>query len=307
MRRNPYSIVNLRDLVGQLDEAHSHRAEAQEELHRRTTAYEESSGEVLTALQHARLEADSASSPELVGLARHLYWRHPGVPALKIARAMGFGIADLLAAIGPTPSGLHCADCGTELMRTSRSWTPAQWTGVDGYLCPECRQAREEHRQRQNSVYWMRRRLVSETPVETFTADWLFAAALVLSYPPVTRNVERGSEADYREGVWGDWENAESVKKLLEGAAGSETHSALPLKQAEPLVRSAQGAAEWDSLHALSLAERNRLPSAQIALARLEKVVKAAKAEAEARAAARYPEGYVPTREEIRHASQASL
>jgi hypothetical protein len=63
--------------------------------------------------------------PQLLALVRQLYWTQPDVPSDRLAAAAGFRWANgLTQAIGPTASGVACVECGHDIPRTSRSWTP---------------------------------------------------------------------------------------------------------------------------------------------------------------------------------------
>ncbi|MFE3902098.1 hypothetical protein ACFXPY_17655 [Streptomyces sp. NPDC059153] len=79
---------------------------------------------VLEQVERLQAEVDAAHSPELIGVLRHLYWQQPGIHGRPLAEAADVHLNDMLAAIGPSPPGIFCAGCGTELLRASRSWKP---------------------------------------------------------------------------------------------------------------------------------------------------------------------------------------
>lgn len=89
-----------------------------------------------------------------------------------------------IAAIGPEPSGIFCADCGTELLRTSRSWKPPARYGPP--LCPHCLSLERDARSRKWRVESLRSRIVAEARVQARAMEWRAAAELVLAFPPLS-------------------------------------------------------------------------------------------------------------------------
>ncbi|MFD7631846.1 hypothetical protein ACFV7Q_38585 [Streptomyces sp. NPDC059851] len=75
---------------------------------------------VLEQVERMHAEVDTVHAPELIGVLRHLYWQQPGIHGRPLAEAAGLHLNDMLAAIGPAPSGIRCAHRGTEQLRTSR-------------------------------------------------------------------------------------------------------------------------------------------------------------------------------------------
>ncbi|WP_326674835.1 hypothetical protein [Streptomyces sp. NBC_01237] len=161
---------------------------------------------VLEQVERLRDEVDAVHAPELIGVLRHLYWQQPGIHGRPLAEAAGLHLHEMLAAIGPAPSGIQCADCGTELLRTSRSWKPPARYGPP--LCPDCLSLERDARSRTWRVASLRSRIVAEAQVQARAMDWRAPAELVLAFPPLSQGASRGSTADQQEGVWRGWENA---------------------------------------------------------------------------------------------------
>ncbi|MER6774603.1 hypothetical protein ABT389_33280 [Streptomyces bacillaris] len=115
---------------------------------------------VLEQVKRLRAEVDAAHAPEWIGLLRHLYWQQPGIHGRPLAEAAGLHLNDMLAAIGPAPSEIQCAHCGTELLRTSRSWKPRARYGPP--LCPRCFSLEGDARSRTWRVESLRSRIVAQ-------------------------------------------------------------------------------------------------------------------------------------------------
>ncbi|MFH7599278.1 hypothetical protein WDV06_29895 [Streptomyces racemochromogenes] len=246
---------------------------------------------VLEQVKRLHAEVDAVHAPELVGVLRHLYWQQPGIHGRPLAEAAGLHLNDMLAAIGPAPSGILCAHCGTELLRTSRSWKPSARYGPP--LCPDCLSLERDARSRTWRVESLRSRIVAETRVQARAMDWRAAAELVLAFPPLSQKVGRGSAADQKEGVWRGWENARVIRnRLIATAADGDDIVGVAVGEAQLLVETAFRVADWDAARTRDIVDPITHEPALALLTRLQREVRATAQAARESADAAYPEGY---------------
>ncbi|MFI0990599.1 hypothetical protein [Streptomyces exfoliatus] len=246
---------------------------------------------VLEQVERLHAEVDAVHAPELIGVLRHLYWQQPGIHGRPLAEAAGLHLHDMLAAIGPAPSGILCADCGTELQRTSRSWKPPARYGPP--LCPDCLSLERDARSRTSRVESLRSRIVAEARVQAPAMYWRAAAELVLAFPPLSQGVTRGSTADQQEGVWRGWENARVIRnRLIAAAADGDDTVGVAVDEAQLLVNTALRVADWDTAHTRDIVDLITHEPALALLTRLKREVRATAQAARERADAAYPEGY---------------
>ncbi|MEU2072304.1 hypothetical protein [Streptomyces anulatus] len=197
----------------------------------------------------------------------------------------------MLAAIGPAPSGILCADCGTELLRTSRSWKPPARYGPP--LCPDGLSLERDARSRTWRVASLRSRIVAQAGVQARAMDWRAAAELVLAFPPLSQGVCRGSTADQQEGVWRGWENARVIRnRLIASAAAGGDNVRVTVDEAQLLVDTALRVADWDTARTRDIVNPITHEPALALLTRLRREVRATAEAARERADAAYPEGY---------------
>jgi hypothetical protein len=252
---------------------------------------------LLEQVERLHAEVDAVHAPELIGVLRHLYWQQPGIHGRPLAEAAGLHLNDMLAAIGPAPSGIFCADCGTELLRTSRSWKPPARYGPP--LCPDCLASERDARSMKWRVESLRARIVAEAPVQARASHWRAAAELVLAFPPLSQKVVRGSVSDQQEGVWRGWENARVVRgRLIAAAADGDDIVGIAVDEAMLLVDTALRVADWDTARTRDIVDPITHESALALLTRLNREVRDTAQAARKRAEAAYPEGYEPTGDE---------
>lgn len=252
---------------------------------------------VLEQVERLHAEVDAVHAPELIGVLRHLYWQQPGIHGRPLAEAAGLQLHDMLGAIGPAPSGIFCADCGTELLRTSRSWKPPARYGPP--LCPHCLSLERDARSRKWRVESLRSRIVAEARVQARAMDWRAAAELVLAFPPLSQRVSRGSATDQQEGVWRGWENARVIRnRLIASAAASDDTVGVAVDEAQLLVETALRVADWDTARTRDIVDPITHEPALALLTRLNREVRATAQAARERADAAYPDGYEPTEDE---------
>lgn len=246
---------------------------------------------VLEQVERLHDEVNAVHAPELIGVLRHLYWQQPGIHGRPLAEAAGLHLNDMLATIGPAPSGILCADCGTELLRTSRSWKPPARYGPP--LCPDCLSLERDARSRKWRVESLRSRIVAETRVQARAMDWCAAAELVLAFPPLSQGVSRGSTADQQEGIWRGWENARIIRnRLIAAAAVGDDTVGVAVDEAQLLVETALRVADWDTARTRDIVDPITHEPALALLTRLNREVRATAQAARERADAAYPEGY---------------
>ncbi|MGY4966593.1 hypothetical protein [Streptomyces sp. 900105245] len=285
------SEESLREILGDIERsvrdftgAEAVLAEAEQRRDRTRQA-------VLEQVKRLRAEVDAVHAPELIGLLRHLYWQQPGVHGRPLAEAAGLHLNDMLAAIGPAPSGILCAHCGTELLRTSRSWKPRARYGPP--LCPRCFSLEGDARSRTWRVESLRSRIVAQAQVPARARDWRAAAELVLAFPPLSQRVSRGSATDQTEGVWRGWENARVIRnRLITAAADGEDTVGVSVGEAQLLVETALRIADWDTARTRDIIDPITHEPALALLTRLQRDVRATAQAARERADAAYPEGY---------------
>jgi len=231
--------------------------------------------------------------PGLMAALRHVYWQHPAVPSKPLAAAAQFrSPGDMVAALGPVPSGITCEGCGAELLRTSRSWTAPDRQHCGGLvLCRECRSRRSEALDRKWALDAVRRGHVQDAPVAARGRDWLVPVSLVLAYPPVA--VDWNPETVEREGLWYGYDIAQQVQEVLAGF-DHEDLVGVSVGQATRLLTVAQEVAAWDTARALDLVQgfTGEVPAA--VLARLGKAVEVVRAQRKREAAEVYPDDWVP-------------
>ncbi|MFK8851412.1 hypothetical protein [Streptomyces sp. Ac-502] len=232
------SEENLREILAGVEQSVRDFTDAEAALAQAEQRVGQTRHKVFAQVERLRAEVEAVHSPELIGVLRHLYWQQPGIHGRPLAEAAGLTLNDMLAAIGPSPSGILCADCGTELLRTSRSWSPPARPGPP--VCPDCA-AQEQHDQsRQWQVERLRDRIVSEAAVQAPARDWRAATELVLAYPPLSQRIERGSLIDQQEGIWRGWENARAIRdRLIRAAVSDDDAVAVRAGEAQLLVATA--------------------------------------------------------------------
>ncbi|TXS46999.1 hypothetical protein [Streptomyces sp. t39] len=252
---------------------------------------------VLEQVERLRAEVNAHHAPKLIGVLRHLYWQQPGIHGRPLAEAAGLNLHDMLAAIGPAPSGILCADCGTELLRTSRSWKPPARYGPP--LCPDCVSQERDAQWRQYGVERLRARIVAEALVQARAVDWRAAAELVLAFPPLSQEVGRGTVADQQDGVWRGWENARVIRnRLIAAAADGDDTMGVAVEEAQLLVDTALRVADWDTARTRDIVDPITLEPALALLTRLKREVRITVEAARQRADAAYPEGYELSKDE---------
>ncbi|MEU7641788.1 MULTISPECIES: hypothetical protein [unclassified Streptomyces] len=223
-----------------------------------------------------------------------MYWQQPGIHGRPLAEAAGLTLNDMLAVIDPAPPGIFCMDCGTELLRTSRSWQPRQ------ALCPDCVTLARQASSRQFRVECLRASIVSGAAVQAPARDWRAASELVPAYPPLSQDVMRGSEADHQEGAWRGWENARVVRNRLIGAAATDDDVVgVAVGQAELLVSSALRIAVCDTARTRDIVDPITHEPALVLLTRLSRDVRDTAQAARERADAAYPEDYEPSEDDL--------
>ncbi|NED02375.1 hypothetical protein G3I55_12000 [Streptomyces sp. SID6648] len=256
---------------------------------------------VLDQVERLREEVDAVHAPELIGVLKHLYWQQPGIHGRPLAQAAGLTLRDMLAAIGPAPSGILCNACGTELLRTSRSWEPPARTHMP--LCPDCLSSDQDARTRKWQVESLRRRIVAEAPVRAPVTAWRAAAELVLAFPPLSQRVSRGSATDRQEGVWRGWENARQIRsRLIAAAVGEDQTFAIAVDEAQLLVDTALRVADWDTARTRDIVAPITHEPALALLTRLLREVRTTAEAAQERADAAYPENYELSEDEATEA-----
>ncbi|MEU9405163.1 hypothetical protein AB0E08_05550 [Streptomyces sp. NPDC048281] len=252
---------------------------------------------VIEQVAHLSGNAVAVHDPALVGVLRHLYWQQRGISSKALADAAGLTINEMLAVIGPSPSGIPCSVCSTPLLRTSRSWTPGRYGPP---VCPECEAQKREASSRQRRVKELRARFIGSAPVDASVGDWRAAATLVLAFPPLSQKVEPGSEADHKEGVWLGWENARKIRDQLVGAALSDDDQfQVPAAHAQLLIDTAFRMAGWDTARTRDLLDPITTESAHGLLTRLNVTLKAVVDAATQRVRSVYPDTYEPGEDDI--------
>ncbi|WP_241777897.1 hypothetical protein [Streptomyces sp. CT34] len=254
--------------------------------------------DVLEQVRQLREEMEAVHAPPLIGLLRHLYWQQPGIHSRALAEAAGLTLNDMLTAIGPCPSGIFCAACGTELLRTSRSWSPPGRFGPP--LCPQCAAQAQQDTSRRWNLQQLRARIVAEATVPASARDWQAATTLVLAYPPLSPRVARGSSADQQTGIWRGWENARALRdRLVRMAVNADEIVDIPATHAKLLISTAFVVADWDSARTQDILDPITHEPVLALLTRLNIALRDTTQAAEQRAAAAYPEGYEPSAEEV--------
>ncbi|MFB7941756.1 hypothetical protein [Streptomyces sp. NPDC056049] len=252
---------------------------------------------VMEQVKRLRAEVNAHHALKLIGVLRHLYWQQPGIHGRPLAEAAGLNLHDMLAAIGPAPSGILCADCGTELLRTSRSWTPPARYGPP--LCPDCISQERDARWRQYGVERLRARIVAEALVRARAVDWRAAAELVLAFPPLSQEVGRGTVADQQDGVWHGWENARVIRnRLIAEAVDGDDTMGVAVEKAQLLVDTALRVAHWDTARTRDIVDPITHEPALALLTRLKREVRVTAEAAQERADAAYPDGYELSKDE---------
>lgn len=129
--------------------------------------------------------------PQLLALVRQLYWTQPDVPSDRLAAAAGFGWANALTqAIGPTTSGVACVECGRDIPRTSRSWTPKTRGSRGLPICLDCLDTDSRAREADHALTSARRAFVTAGSVPAPAWEWIVAVELLRAYPPVATGIE---------------------------------------------------------------------------------------------------------------------
>ncbi|MEW2373400.1 hypothetical protein AB0940_29110 [Streptomyces sp. NPDC006656] len=285
------SEESLHEILGDIERSVRDFTEAEAALAEAEQRRDHTRQAVLEQVERLHAEVDAVHAPELIGVLRHLYWQQPGVHGRPLAEAAGLHIHDMLAAIGPAPSGIRCADCGTELLRTSRSWKPPARYGPP--LCPDCMSRERDARSRQWRVESLRARIVAEALVQARAMDWRAAAELVLAFPPLSQGVARGSTADQQDGIWRGWENARVIRnRLITAASDGDDTVGVAVEEAQLLVETALRVADWDTARTRDIVDPITHEPALALLTRLKRKVRTTAQAARERADAAYPEGY---------------
>ncbi|ALO96673.1 hypothetical protein SHL15_5609 [Streptomyces hygroscopicus subsp. limoneus] len=254
--------------------------------------------DVLEQVRRLRDTVEAVHAPLLIGLLRHLYWQQPGIHSRALAEAAGLTLNDMLAAIGPCPSGIFCAACGAELLRTSRSWSPTRRSNVP--LCEQCAAQKQQDSSRQWHVQQLRARIVAEAAVRASARDWHAATELVLAYPPLSPKAARGSSLDQQAGIWRGWENARALRdRLVDMAVTADAIVDVPAAHAKLLISTALVVSDWDSARTRDILDPITHEPALALLTRLNISLRDTTQAAEQRAAAAYPDGYEPGAEEV--------
>lgn len=139
---------NIKSLVIRRRDIALRLAEAEEEL------------EAVDEMFHGLASDMDKQSPETIALARQIYWSHD-LPIKMVSSLLGMKQGmKMLKVIGPLRSPWTCADCGKELMYTSRTHR----TEIDNeevHLCADCEKARKaarrkelDERNRQEAGVW---------------------------------------------------------------------------------------------------------------------------------------------------------
>ncbi|WP_330457378.1 hypothetical protein OIB37_10990 [Streptomyces sp. NBC_00820] len=253
---------------------------------------------VMEQVQRLRDGVEASHAPELITVLRHLYWQQPGIHGRALAQAAGLTLNDMLATIGPAPAGILCAECGVELLRTSRSWQPPARPGPP--LCPDCVAVDNRTRSRRWHVQTLRSRIIREARVPATVREWRAATELVLAYPPLIQGIRRGSEADLQEGVWRGWENARGIRtRLINAAVVDDDVWGITVEEARLLVSIALKVVDWDTARTRDIVDPTTDEAAVALLSRLQRAVRDEAEAAQQRADAAYPEGYEPSEDEI--------
>lgn len=252
---------------------------------------------ILHKIAELRAKLDSPYAPEVVAVARHLYWQQPGFRTKPLAKAAGFSHhQEMLRALGGCPSGLTCAGCGRDIPRTSRSWTPPY-----NRLCPDCDKDRSRKEQRRYQVEALRARIIGDTKVPAAARDWLAVTALVVAYPPLSMGIPQDHEDARQLGTWVGWENARNLQQeLLRAGAAGDTELGVALAPADALLKTALHVVGWDTARTVEVVCAYTEAPAHMLITRLRAAAKEVRERATARAYELYPEGYEPTPEEQR-------
>ncbi|MFD5425330.1 hypothetical protein [Streptomyces sp. NPDC127084] len=253
---------------------------------------------VLERVAELRVLAAAVHDPNLVGVLRHVYWQQRGISAKSLAEAAGLSLQEMLAVIGPCPSGVPCSACGIDLLRTSRSWAPSRYGPP---LCKLCETRQREVNSRERHVKELQARFIGGAPVQATAQEWQAAATIVLAYPPLSQGSEPGSEEDRKEGIWLSWENARKVRDQLISAASTENVPFdIPAASARMLIESAFKMAGWDTARTRDLLDPITAETAHALLTRLNRSLQAVVAAAQQRVTQIYPDTYEPNDQEIR-------
>ncbi|MET8683653.1 hypothetical protein ABZV77_05500 [Streptomyces sp. NPDC004732] len=245
---------------------------------------------VLDEVARLRDEAESDRDPSLIAVLRHVYWQQRGISSRALAEAARMHVNEMLVAIGPAPSGIACATCGTGLLRTSRSWKPSR-RHAGPPLCPDCEAQKREANSRESAGYWLRVRFINEAAVSAPARDWHAATALVLAYPPLSLRVQPGSAHDLQDGIWLAWENARTIRdRLIAAVAAGDDLFECPAKETQLLVETALRMAGWDTARTRDLLDPITSESAHGLLTRLNICRKTAVEAARQRAAQLFPD-----------------
>ncbi len=139
----------------------------------------------------------------------------------------------------------------------------------------------------------LRARYIGAAPVSAPAGDWRAAATLVLAYPPLSQEVEPGSEEDRKEGVWIGWENARRIRdQLVSTAVSDDDLFQVPAAYARLLIDTAFRMAGWDTARTRDLLDPITSESAHGLLTRLNHTLKTVVDAALQRVSAIYPDSY---------------
>lgn len=211
------------------------------------------------------------TDPKIIALVRHLYWTQPDVPAQRLADAVGFRGNALNAAIGPTASGIECAECSCDIPRTSRSWTPKTRGYRGAPICVDCDRANDKKTQAAHALRSARRAYAAAGSVAAPAWEWIVAVELLRAYPPVATGIEPGSDMDRATGTWRDYDSSIYVGRIVDALRGEPNRTAtVPQAPARVLLAAAQNVAAWDSARACELTERFTKEAPGYVLARLQ-------------------------------------
>ncbi len=240
-----------------------------------------------------RTEYDTPRHPAYLAVLRHLYWQHPAVSATDLASVSGFrSPQEMTAAIGPTPSGLLCSRCQSQIMRTSRSWkapNSARRTRNRPVLCPDCEKAHQRQRDTQWRITDLRRKHVDRAAVEADHEAWAVVVALVLEYPPIA--VGRPDQ-DGPDQFWYEYELAQKLARRL--AESPDPAVAVLVADAAMLLSEANRMVDWDMARTWNAITpiTNEAPTA--VLSRLDGRIREVRERRTTEALMLYPDGYEP-------------
>ncbi|MFJ2719392.1 hypothetical protein [Streptomyces sp. NPDC087437] len=264
-------VSGIERAIGELTAASSRLSEAHARVEFAQQGVDQAGNTVLQQLRQLRDQSNQSEAPTVTAVVRHLYWHQRHLASRAIAEAAGFGegnrgVHGMLAAIGPRLSGVHCANCGAELLQTSRSWAPGSPP-----LCPTCKVERDQEQNRLSRLGWLRAKAVGSSLVTAAVWEWRAVTTLILAYPPVSEGIARGSEDDRQLGTWRHWEMAESLHNALtQLGLGDHEAFGVPATVARDLVSTGFKSVGWDAARTRSLLDPITQETAHAILTRVK-------------------------------------